>query len=260
MHKFSITNRYALKIVGYVLIPEKSKGLVFVMHGLSAYKEETQIETMANTFFNNGYTVVNFDATNSFGESEGKFENATMKAHYEDLVDVVSWAQNQSWYVEPFVLAGSSFGGYAVLQYAEEYPSKVKAIFPHAAVISGKLSFEGTRKFKPGKLEEWEKTGWHVEISKSRPGIIKKLPWSHMEERLNHDLIPGATNLTMPILFMVGENDFSKIEDQKVLYNAIPEKTKREFHLIKGAPHTFEDPEHLMQLANILDAWIKKLK
>ncbi len=97
-------------------------------------------------------------------------------------------------------------------------------------------------------------------MSKSLPGVIKRLPWSHMEERLKHDLRPNAKNLNMPVLFVVGENDTSCPPDHnKVLYDLLPENTEREFHVIKGAPHTFREPEHLEQLKNILDSWLKKL-
>ena len=65
----------------------------------------------------------------------------------------------------------------------------------------------------------------------------------------------------MPILLVVGEKDAPcPPEHQKILYDLIPNDTDKEFHIIKDAPHTFRDPEHLEQLRVILDAWIKKLK
>ncbi len=259
MQKFTIQNRHGLKIVGNISIPENPKGLAFVMHGLGGTKEQPHILLIADIFLKNEHTVVNFDGTNSLGESEGKYENATMQFHYEDLVDVINWAKTQEWYMEPFVLAGHSLGGYAVARYAEDYPNEVKGVFPFALVVAGQFSYEANEKFYPERLKEWKETGWKEEESKSFPGVIKRLPWSHMEERLKHDLRPNAKNITMPILFVTGDEDTSCTpESQRILYDLV-ESSNKEFHIVKGAPHTFREPEHLEQLKNILDNWLKKL-
>ena len=67
-------------------------------------------------------------------------------------MDVIAWAKTQSWYKESFILAGHSLGGYAVAQYAENYPKEVKAVFPYAGVVSGELSYKTTEIFEPEKL------------------------------------------------------------------------------------------------------------
>jgi len=260
MQKFSIKNRYGLEIVGDLLIPDNSIGLAVVQHGLGSYKEQPSMQEVANTFYNNNYTVINFDATNSVGESGGKYEDATMQKHYEDLVDVITWSKNQEWYKEPFVLAGQSMGGYAVVRYAEEFPKEVKAIFSYAGSISGKLSFETKEKFEPEKLKEWKETGWISRVSKSKPGLVKRLPWSHMEERLNHDLIPKAGNIICPILIIVGDQDDACPEEvQKVLLEAIPESISKEMHIILGAPHTFKEQSHISEMGQVLNDWLKNI-
>ncbi len=261
MQKFNIQNRKGLQIIGNIYVPESSKGLAFVLHGLGGFKEQQHMVTIQDTLFDDGYTVVNFDATNSIGESEGKYEDATMQNHYEDLVDVTEWAKTQEWYIEPFVLAGHSLGGFAVAKYAEEFPEKVKAVFPYAAVFSGKENLETSYKFTPEETKKWKETGWRVRISNSKPGTELRLPWSHVEERLKHELKPKAGKITMPILFVVGEKDTSCPPDsQKSFYDLLPKETDKEFHIIKGAPHTFRDQEHLKELKEILDKWLKRIK
>lgn len=261
MEKFEIKNRYGLKIVGEIHVPKNPIGLAFVQHGLGGFKEQQGIMTIVNTLLTNNYTVVNFDATNSIGESDGKYEEATMQFHYEDLVDVIAWAKTKDWYKQPFILTGHSLGGYAVTQYTEDYPSEVKAVFPFALTTAGEVSFKANEKFYPENLKNWKETGWKIEESKSRPGIIKRLPWSHMEERLKHDLRPNAPKLTMPVLFVVGENDTSCPPDsQQELYDLLPKNTERELHIVKGAQHTFKTTEDLEQLRSILGTWLKKLK
>ena len=261
MEKFSIKNRIGLKIIGKILKPNNSIGLSFVMHGLGGYKEELHIDLLANTLFENNYIVINFDATNSKGESEGKYEDATMQKHYEDLVDVINWAKTQNWYKELFILVGHSMGGYAVARYAEEYPKKVKGLFPFGAVFSGKDNFDTYSKLRSVELKDWKETGWTHRVSNSKPGFEMKLPWSHMEERLKHDLKPMVNKITMPILFVVGENDTScPSSDQKKFYDLLPENTIKEFHIIKGVGHVFREPQHLNELREIFSNWLKKLQ
>lgn len=261
MEKFEIKNRKDLRIIGEILKPDNPIGLSFVLHGLGSGKDRPQSRTMANTLYENGYISINFDATNSIHtESGGKYEDATMQNHYEDLFDVISWAKKQKWYKEPFVLTGTSLGGYAVAKYAEDYPYEVKAVFPFAAVVSGKLSHERMEKFNPEKYNKWKETGWFEEESRTWQGLIKRLPWSHMEERLNHDLIKDADKITMPILFMVGSDDISHIEDQKILYNSIPDSTAKEIYIIENAPHTLKDSKHLEILSELFNNWLNRLK
>ncbi len=260
MEKFEIKNRYGLKIVGEIHIPENPIGLAFVIHGLGGFKEQVSIIATVETLFKNDYIVINFDATNSVGESEGRYEDATMQLHYEDLVDVINWSKTQDWYSEPFILAGSSLGGYAVLRYTEDYPSIVKGVFSKAGVVSGKLSFERSQKFNPEKIKNWKETGWDERLSASKPGLVKRLPWSHMEERLNHDLFPDANKIICPVLFVVGSEDISHIEDQQLFYDALSKEVKKELHVVKGAPHTLKEDHHITELKGILDKWVKSFK
>ncbi|MBU0611831.1 alpha/beta fold hydrolase [Patescibacteria group bacterium] len=261
MEKFKIKNRKGLEIVGSILIPKNPRGLSFVIHGLGGFKEQPHIKLLADTLFENDYIVVNFDVTNSIGESGGKYEDATMQNHYEDLVDVIGWAKKQDWYKEPFVLAGHSLGGFAVAKYAEEYSNEVEGVFPFAGVFSGLDNVESSKKNDSTEMKRWEKTGWKTKISSSKPGLEMRLPWSHIQERLKHDLKLEAHKITMPILFVMGEKDFPcPPVDEKKFFNLLPIETKKEFHVIKNAPHTFRDPGHLKQLRELFDNWLKNLK
>jgi pimeloyl-ACP methyl ester carboxylesterase len=252
--KFFIKNRYDKKIAVVVDENKNSKGLVFVMHGLGGFKEQPHIQTYAQVFKDNNFTVVLFDTTHTFGESEGDYADATTTNYYEDLEDVIKWAKNQDWYKEPFWLVGHSLGGISTALYAEKYPSEVKALAPTATVVSGQLSAELSS--EAAKLADWKRTGWLIQPSNSVPGRIKKLKWSEMEDRMKYDLLPEVNKLTMPVLLMVGDLDKSTpIEHQKILFDKLP--GKKEIHIIKGSPHTFKDPKHLEEIKSIFDKWIK---
>ncbi len=252
--KLFIKNRHDKKIAVVVEENPTSKGLVFIMHGLGGFKEQTHIQTYAKVFEDNNFTVVLFDATHTHGESEGEYADATTTNYYEDLEDVIGWAKTQKWYKEPFWLVGSSLGGISTALYAQKYPEQVKALAPLSTVISGKLSSE--TQSERGILDEWKKTGWRIQPSVSKPGLIKKLKWSEMEDRMRYDLLPKANKLTMPVLLIVGSDDKSTpFEHQKKLFDKLP--GKKELHVIKNAAHTFKNPEHLSEIKVIIDTWIK---
>lgn len=158
--------------------------------------------------------------------------------------------------MEPFILIGHSLGGISVALYAEKYPQKIKGLAPISTVVSGQLSWDA--KAGTGELEEWQRNGYRVTMSESKPGVEKRLKWSHMEDRLKYDLLPGAHKLTMPVLLMVGEiDDSTPVEHQRILYSALP--GEKELHIIDGAPHTFKDPKHLKKIKEIIGGWLKKL-
>jgi pimeloyl-ACP methyl ester carboxylesterase len=254
--KLFIKNRKGQKVVVLVEQREHPQGLAFIMHGLSGFKEEPHIELYAKTFLANGYTAVRFDATNTFGESDGNYEDATVTNYYEDLEDVIAWAKSQPWYREPFCLIGHSLGALSVALYAEKYPERVKALAPTSTVVSGVLSMKSTK--IRGLYDEWKRTGWRVEESVSRPGTMKRLKWSHMEDRMRYDLLPNANKLTMPVLLIVGDQDTgTPPEHQQMLYEKIP--GRKEIHIIKDAPHVFRKEEDFKEIQSILDHWIKTL-
>ncbi|MDO8600452.1 MAG: alpha/beta fold hydrolase [bacterium] len=254
--KIFINNRRGQKISVLIEKSENQRGLVFVMHGLGGFKEQPHILLYAKAFFENDYTVVRFDTTNSIGESGGAYEDATATNYYEDLEDVIEWTESQSWYQEPFCLASHSLGGMCIALYAERYPEKVKALAPTSTVVSGKLSMD-THAYRDD-VREWKKTGWLVQPSTSKPGVIKRLKWSHMEDRLKYDLVPNVHTLTMPVLLIVGEEDLSTPpEHQRLLYENLP--GRKELHIIAGARHTFREKRHLEEVSKIFNQWIKSL-
>lgn len=251
MQKLTLKNRKDQTIVGELDIPkEKAKGVCIIQHGYGGTKQEPHIQRLKDAWYDSGFNTLTFDATNSFGESDGEYEKAALGLHSEDLVDVIEWAKQQDWFGGIFALTGHSMGGYAVLKYAEDHPGDIDMIVSLAPVVSGKLSWEAHERYHPEELQGWKESGWLVKERKSRPGTFRRSPWSHMEERLNHDLIPKAEHLTMPILLYVGDQDTSCPPDHiKILYDAIPEGNKK-MVVAQGVGHVYrtdEEKEHLYQ-------------
>ena len=255
MKEQKIKNRNNKNIVVAVEKVKDQKGLAFVMHGLSGSKEQEQIKTFAKVFADNNYTVITIDARNTFSESEGSFEDASITSYYEDLEDVISWASKQAFYQEPFVLAGHSVGGTSISLFAKKHPTKIKGLAPISIVISGKHIFKTWGK---ERMDKWKKTGWDIETSISRPGLIKKLKYNFVEDARQYDLINKADDFKMPVLLIAGDKDnCTPLAHQKLFFNKLPNK---ELHIIKGASHTFKEKQHLEEIHNIFDEWIKNLK
>lgn len=255
--KVFIKNRSGKKIAVIVDIPEKPRGLAFIMHGLGGYKEQKHIAVYAEAFKENDFIAIRFDACNTYGESEGSYEDANITNYYSDLEDVIKWAEKQPWYQEPFYLAGHSLGGISITLYAENHPEKVKALAPTSSVISGKRFLEREPK---DRTAEWNKTGWKISPSSTRPGLMKRLKWHQfVEDSLKYDILPKAGKLTMPVLLIAGDKDRgTPPEDQKLLYDRLP--ADKEMHVIKDSLHTFTEPKHLSEIKSIFSNWIRKVE
>jgi pimeloyl-ACP methyl ester carboxylesterase len=254
MNKLFIKNRKNKNISVLIEKTDNQKGLAFVMHGLGGFKEQPHIETFAKAFKDNNYTVIRFDTTNTFGESDGQYEDATTTNYYEDLEDVINWSKGQDFYQEPFVLCGHSLGAICSALYAENYSEKVKALAPISTVVSGQLSVEAHTK---EEMDNWKQTGWRTTIGYNS-GLTKKLKWLHMEDRLKYDLLKKVDKLIMPTILIVGELDTSTLpQHQQILFDLLP--GKKEMHIIKNAPHTFREEEHFNEIYQILYKWIMSL-
>lgn len=255
--KSCISNRFGEKVVIETWISEFSKGLIFLMHGLGGYKEQEQIQYFAKVYSDLGMTVVTFDTTNSIGESGGLYEDATITNYYSDLEDVIDWSKDQKWYSEPFVLSGPSLGGICSCMYAERYPEKVKALVPFAPVINGELRIEAMKRANLQQYLDWEKTGWKIAESRSRPGLIKKLKFNHVIDNQKYDILKEVDKIKVPVLLIVGEKDKTVPTDHvEILYNAL--NCPKEFHIINGSEHTFKTPEHLEEIRGIIINWFAK--
>jgi len=174
--------------------------------------------------------------------------------HYEDLEDVVKWSQGQDWFIGPLALSGHSMGGYAVVRYTQDYPKDVDYLVPVAPVVSGALMLDSYKQHKPEILKEWRENGVYERESTSKPGVIRRQHWDVMEEWQNHDLLPGADKVKIPVLMIVGSEDTScRPQDVKSLYNAMINKNDVSlYYEVDGSPHSFRTEEDLDKLEKVV--------
>jgi pimeloyl-ACP methyl ester carboxylesterase len=253
--KLFIQNRDGKRIAVLVNTPENPRGLAFVAHGLGGSKNESQIALFASCFVEASFIAIRWDARNTFGESEGQYEDATTTNYLEDMEDVIAWARTQSWFGEPFVLCGHSLGGFCSLIYAERHPKQVRALAPIASVVSGEMSMRAKiERFGEAQMNAWKQAGW-IETIGSK-GNQKRLRYAEVEDRMKYDTLRAAHLLTMPVLLAAGENDESTpLWTQEKLLAALP--GPKELHGIAGAKHTYPHAHELAQLESIFQKWLK---
>lgn len=255
MGKLFIKNRKGQNIAVVIDAAPERKGLAFIAHGLGSSKDSPRIALMAGAFRKRGFTAVRYDTTNTFGESDGDYEHATVTNYYEDLEDVAEWAKSQDWYQEPFALAGSSLGGMCVILYAERHPERVRGLAPVAPVVSGALRVEARNAREPGSIERWKEKGFLEEEDEKRPGTVRKLLWSHIEDSMQYDTLADAEKLAMPVLLIVGADDpITPSGHVKKLFDAIPAGDK-ELHVVAGMGHAFKE-QYFSEVEQLFLHWI----
>lgn len=253
----TIQNRDSVDLAVEIDLVEQSRGVAFVAHGLGGFIEQPHIGAFSEGFLRANYSVIRWDAANTIGASGGRMEDATVTSYYRDLEDVILWARSQSWHQEPFVLCGHSLGGMISILYAESYPDRVRGLAPISATISGELT--RTVYWSSQELAEWQSTGIRIEVSVSKPGVLKRTTWSFVEDLLRYDTRQMANRLTMPTLMIVGEKDTGiPVAHQKLLLDRIPAESKR-LVIIDGAPHDFREEHELAQLRNVIAEWAATL-
>jgi pimeloyl-ACP methyl ester carboxylesterase len=249
-------NRYGKEVAIVVERPAHPIGLAFIMHGLGGFKEQPHIKVIKDACLANGFVTVIFDATHTIGESDGRYEDATVTNYYEDLQDVIAWSADMPWYKEPFLLIGHSLGGMCTALYAEAHPEKVLALAPLATSVSGEASL---KQYGADAVREWEETGFRSKESKSRPGTTLRLGKQFIEDSKKYDILTDAGKLTMPVLLLVGEHDDTTPPVlQKGLFDALPGASKQ-YEIVASSGHTFRDAKPLNDLSRIMTNWLESL-
>lgn len=252
--KLFIKNRHGKKMSVEVEHVKDSKGVVFIMHGNGGSKRQALMQVSKESFSKNKITCVLFDATNTFGESEGKYENATLTQYYEDLEDVIAWAKTQDFYKEPYYLVGHSLGGSSTILRSIKKPQEVKSVFPICSVVSGDLVLN--QKFGEEKLRQWKEQGFLTWYSKSGEKT-KTLNYTYVNDVKKYDLIKQANKIKTNMHFFVGEKDITTPpEHVKLLFDKI--SCKKTFDVIKKMPHAPKTTKGLEELRKKMNEYITK--
>lgn len=242
--KHVIQNRNGLNIVVRVQENPADKGLLFLEHGLTGAKDQPLIKAAEKTFYDFGYTTVNFDVTCSIGESDGEVDDVTFTSHYSDLKDVIEWAKKQDWYKEPFVVSGHSLGGMATTLYAQENPEKMDFIVPLSPATSGKDLEEAKRAVSEESFQDWKEKGYFDKVSKFN-GKQVKVPFALQKDLYNYDVLKNIDKLKCPTYIITGDEDTATpLSYVKRFFDALVCE-KKELKVLEGCPHSPYDEKDI---------------
>jgi hypothetical protein len=251
--KVVIQNRRGADLVMVVDQPSQPQGVAIVAHGLGSDKDGPDVKAIADAFREHKFITVRYDASNSRGESGGYIEDAKATTYYDDLTDVVGWAQGQPWFKQPLVLAGHSLGATSAALYAEQHPGGVRGLVLISGVISGALHFQEAPQKAPA---DWEQTWQQIKSSWEQGKSSGKVNWfPFLIDLLRFDVLKKVSGLGMPVLIIAGEKDeLAPVIHQQILYNNLP--GPKELQIIPGAGHTLHSEPELSFLKYTIGKWI----
>lgn len=170
-----------MKLHAIMEFPEEEKEtyqMAVVLHGLSGYKEEPQIEAAARAFRRMGMASLRVDLY-GHGKSEGTFYDHNMLIWLDEILDVLYYAKNLD-FVSEIYLAGHSQGGLAAILAAGMAADQIKALIPMApALIERRMAQTGDWQgwlFDVEDLPESIKLWKTYEVSTKFVRVCKTLP------------------------------------------------------------------------------------
>ncbi len=258
--KTSIVNRSGLTLTTYVDAPNQPNGLVFIAHGLGGFANQVHIEAFAQSFLANNYRVVRFDATHSLGESEGELADVTYDTYVSDLEDVIAWAKQQDWFTSPFALCGHSMGAQSTTWFAEHNAQDVSLLLPMAPTINYDLH---SSTMPAEFVKQWQQEGYKEMMSRSMPGVVKRMNWTVEESLKKFDILPLAANLTMPVLMIVGSQDNPCPPNHQQIFMEQVGSTNKQLTILDGLEHSYRNDatnkydEGIHNVQKIITDWLK---
>ena len=252
--RFTIQNKVGENIVGLFYDVDNSKGTAIIQHGLGSTKEYKHIAAMAEGCVNAGWQAICFDSRHSFGESDGDLFYSTVSSYRADLETVIEQMVPSD---HRLLLAGHSMGAASILSYTCDYPEKVVALAPLAAVISHDFFVEAGLKKDKDSFLNWQKDGRYLKVSKTVPGKQAYVSWNFIEDMKNLRILEYAGSLMQPIFMAVGEHDATTpAYQQQHLYELW--NGPKELHVISNGQHTFQG-DALKDLQGKFKIWLSDI-
>jgi len=183
------------------------------------------------------------------GESEGKFEDATITRAAESILSTIDHLKSKGY--GKIGLLGSSYGGISSIIAA----SKTKDLFALAlkSPVSNYAELYELRLTKK-QLENWEKTGF-LPYS-SGDGRELKLSYSFYEDAKKDDGYEAIKSVEVPVLIVHGDKDTDVLITQSL---KLVKLTKNgELKIVKGSDHRYTQDKHAEEMTQSLSEFMIK--
>lgn len=203
--------------------------LAILCPGYLDSKDYQHLVSLATVLIEKGYIVVRFDPTGTW-ESEGDIADYTTTQYLEDIRSILEYMLSAQSF-KHILLGGHSRGGMISILYAARDPriSVVLGIMPSSGPIEGEWR------------EEWEKAGVDIdqrEVPYTRGKKEFCVPFSHVLDRDQYDVVEEVKKVNIPILLLAGELDnLVEPEDVKEIFDNANEPKK--FIIIPGIGHDY---------------------
>ncbi|MBI2076360.1 MAG: alpha/beta fold hydrolase [Candidatus Aenigmarchaeota archaeon] len=238
------------QVVGMLHLPKRKNAPVVIMHhGWSGDKlgPFRLFVFAAREFANHGFAVFRLDARGS-GDSEGIFENQTLKSQMEDLTEAINYLQGLNGVnAEKLGLIGHSQGGKIVIMYAAK-DGRVKCVDSWAGASKLKDHYSNV------ELRELLDKGY-LDMPHYGVKVIKKSVLRDLQPQ--YDSVKTIRKIKIPIQITSGTNDsIVPLSTAKLLYKNANRPKK--LNVIKGADHFFYPENHRKQLISSSINWFKR--
>lgn len=203
------------------------RGLVLISTCFTCTRDIAPVRNLARDLADAGFLACRFDPAGS-GKSEGRFEEATVSRHRDDLVAVARQLDRK-----PLHLAGHSLGGaLSLLAASELQPATVTTLATNAGKDSLRRAL-GDEAFERARREG------SVPFD-SGDGVIRPLTRAFVEDLERQDVLGAAGSLPCPLLVIHGAADALV---PALAARALSERARAPLELVAGAGHLLSRPE-----------------
>lgn len=245
--KLFIKNNRGLKLAAILHKPQdfrndKKYPVVIVLHGFTGYKEEPDLEILANDLEKNGFVVVRFDAS-GFGESEGTLSADYLFSNYlQDTEYIYEFLKSQLFVDKNRIgIAGHSWGGKMTVIFTARHP-ETKAAVPISAVSTLRKS-----NWLSAFILLWRREGHFRRIS-SKYGPIK-IPYEVVKDDDKFYPIVEVRRIHCPIFFILGLADDTVLpKDTRMIYANANEPKK--IWEVEGVGHDYRKHSEQIEMIN----------
>lgn len=205
---FTIVNENEHDIVGQIQREKKAgkSPCVIFSPGVLDTAKTPYIKALSKKFLENGWVVVLFDMTNSFGESGGRSEDVTITQRIDDLEKVVNYAKRRSFVNDKKItVIGHCYGGMTALAM-----EGFKHILAAMAIISVPARIEETKLTRKSSHEMMKiKLKRYFHVHHDTTGEEVRINYAFLEDGIKIDMDRASRNLDTPTIFFHGAKDDS---------------------------------------------------
>lgn len=207
---FTIVNENEHDINGAIIRPHKRGKMpcIIFCHGLLDTRNTPYVKSLSKKFLDDGWAIILYDSTQSFGESGGRAEDVTISQRSADLERVVNYAKRRSYINnQKIVVFGHCYGAMTALAMEgfQHILAGLILVSTPARIEETELTKKSSHEMMKVKLKRY----FHIRHGDQEV----RINYSFFEDGMKVDMDRAARNLKTPALFIHGAKDTSILLD-----------------------------------------------